>query len=84
MTHPNREPVRPCCTGREDEPAVLASAPSDFDCPQCGLPTPTLNEGYCENCREDNQRRLDGHNAQTDWWQSLSPAERAAAIRRAE
>jgi hypothetical protein len=26
MTHPNREPVRPCCTGREDEPAVLAVA----------------------------------------------------------
>ena len=54
-----------------------------FDCPQCGEPTETLNEGYCEECRENNQRALDAHNARFDWWQGLTDAERAEQIKRA-
>lgn len=52
-------------------------------CPQCGLQTPTLDEGYCEACCEDNQRALDLHNAEVDRWMDLSPAEREMAIRQA-
>lgn len=54
-----------------------------FACPQCGLDTPTLSEGYCEECRTENQRALDSHNAQYDQWQSMNDAERDRAIRSA-
>ena len=53
------------------------------NCSQCGHLTATLNEGCCEICREQNQRELDLHNAQYDWWQSLTPAERDAQIKNA-
>lgn len=54
-----------------------------FDCPQCGYETETLNEGCCEVCREQNQRALDLHNAQFDWWQSLTDEQRDAQIKNA-
>lgn len=52
-------------------------------CPGCGCETPTLNEGYCEVCRVQNQNALDEHNAAYDRWRKLSEAERIAEIRRA-
>lgn len=54
-----------------------------FTCPQCGFDTETLREGCCEDCRQDNQLRLDEHNAQYDRWQRLSDEQRSAEIRRA-
>lgn len=53
----------------------------EFDCPQCGEKTPTLNEGYCEDCREENQRNLNEHNRSFDNWQRMNSDEREAAIR---
>jgi ribosomal protein L37E len=52
-----------------------------FFCPQCGEDTPDLHEGYCRECCDDNQRRLDRHNAEHDAWQAKTSAERDAAIR---
>ena len=54
-----------------------------FACPQCGEDTPSLFEGYCEPCRDDNQTALDLHNAQHDAWRQMSGAERWAAIKHA-
>ena len=54
-----------------------------YDCPQCGEETETLYEGYCEDCCTLNQTRLDLHNAEYDRWQSMSDAERNAAIKAA-
>lgn len=33
-----------------------------YDCPQCGEETETLHEGFCEDCRKQNQEALDEHN----------------------
>ncbi len=55
----------------------------DFDCPQCGEPTDTLNEGCCEPCRIENQRQLDLHIASFDRWEGLSDAQRGIEIRNA-
>lgn len=55
----------------------------NFHCPQCGEDTPTLCEGRCEECRTENQRRLDEHNSQHDRWYNSTEPERDAAIRRA-
>ena len=52
-------------------------------CPQCGCDTPTLNEGYCEPCRTENQTELDEHNARFDWWEKLSEAEKDTQIKEA-
>lgn len=52
-------------------------------CPQCGRDTPTLHEGCCEDCRDENQSRLDTHNAEYDYWRAMSDRDRDAAIRRA-
>jgi hypothetical protein len=54
-----------------------------FGCPQCGEETPTLHEGYCEQCCEDRQRELLGHIAQQEHWDRLTDAQRDDAIRRA-
>lgn len=54
-----------------------------FDCPQCGEPTETLHEGYCEECRDERQAALDLHNAQYDRWQRMTDAERDREIREA-
>lgn len=56
---------------------------SIFYCPRCGEETETLNEGYCEPCRNERQRELDEHNAQYDSWRRKTPAQREAAIREA-
>ncbi len=53
------------------------------DCPQCGEPTETFFEGYCEDCRDERQRVLDEHNARFNWWEKLSDAERDRHIREA-
>lgn len=52
-------------------------------CPQCATPTDSFRDGYCEDCAEENQRRLDEHNAGYDWWSELSDRERAEQIKRA-
>jgi NMD protein affecting ribosome stability and mRNA decay len=54
-----------------------------FDCPQCGGETETLYEGVCEDCRVDNQRRLNEHNASYDFWQKCTDAEKDFYIRSA-
>ena len=54
-----------------------------IDCPQCGEETEELFEGYCIYCRDQNQLELDSHNAQYDYWQSLSNEQRAEQIRKA-
>ena len=54
-----------------------------FNCPQCGEPTETLHEGYCEFCRAENQNRLNIHNAQYDYWNKLTDDERWDQIRKA-
>lgn len=53
------------------------------DCPQCGEETEVLHEGYCLDCRDENQRVLDEHNARFDWWDSLTDRDRDKLIRRA-
>jgi len=53
-----------------------------YDCPQCGEETEEFFEGYCEHCRDENQRVLDEHNAQYDRWQSLSDEQRSLEIAR--
>lgn len=50
-------------------------------CPQCGESTETLNEGCCEECRCQNQRRLNAHNISFDRWESLSDQEREQEIK---
>ena len=52
-------------------------------CSQCGRDCAEFREGVCVDCCTENQRRLDDHNAEYDHWQSLSDAQRAAAIKRA-
>lgn len=52
-----------------------------FDCPQCGEPTDTLHEGYCEPCCSDNQAVLDDHNHRHDRWALLSSTARTAEIK---
>ncbi len=54
-----------------------------YDCPQCGEQTMALFEGYCCNCRDENQAALDAHNAAFDQWERMTDAQRDAAIKRA-
>ena len=54
-----------------------------FYCPQCEVETETLNEGYCEGCREENQSRLDEHNFMFEEWSNLSDVERETRIKMA-
>ncbi len=55
----------------------------DYHCPQCGCDTPELHEGYCTECCEDNQRRLDAHNFGFDHWERMTDAQRDAEIKAA-
>ena len=50
-------------------------------CPQCGNETQELYEGYCEDCRNQNQSELNEHNAQFDFWEGLTDAERDIYIK---
>lgn len=52
-------------------------------CPQCGEDAGEFPEGVCLDCCENNQRRLDLHNAEFDAWQTMSDAERGREIDRA-
>lgn len=54
-----------------------------YGCPQCGLETFTLHEGYCKSCCDENQRQLDEHNAGFDRWSRMTDAERSAEIKAA-
>lgn len=54
-----------------------------WTCSQCGAFTPVLREGACVQCCEDNQARLDAHNAAFDAWEKLTEAERERRIRAA-
>jgi hypothetical protein len=54
-----------------------------YDCPQCGEETETLHEGVCETCREENQRRLNAHNASFDFWEKCTDAEKDYYIKSA-
>jgi len=54
---------------------------ADAVCPQCGENTPTLHEGYCERCRDENQAELDQHNAGYNQWQQMTDSERERRIR---
>lgn len=56
---------------------------SVFYCPQCGCETRALYEGYCLECRDENQSQLDQHWAQYNHWGQLSDDERDKAIRNA-
>lgn len=48
----------PNVTTKPETPAGLSSS-ALLVCPGCGRETHTLNEGYCEYCREQNQAALD-------------------------
>lgn len=61
----------------------MTQTPEEFDCPQCGEPTSTFHEGYCEDCCAGNQQALDLHNSRFDWWAKLSDPERSEQIRKA-
>lgn len=81
MTHPNREIPRPTCHG-EEEPAALAMARST---------DPALLRQCIASGQVSAAQAVAHHEAGevapvtgSTWWQSLSPAERASAIRRAE
>jgi len=54
-----------------------------FICKQCASETETLNEGHCEDCRVENQNRLDRHNFEFDAWEKLSSNERKSRIKSA-
>lgn len=54
-----------------------------WTCPQCAAFTPVLREGVCVACCEENQARLDAHNAAFDAWEKLTARERERRIREA-
>jgi hypothetical protein len=54
-----------------------------YFCPQCEAETETLKEGYCEECFNENQLRIDQHNFEYDAWEKLSDKERDHRIKAA-
>lgn len=52
-----------------------------FICTQCSTETAILNEGYCEDCSQENQLKLDQHNFEFDVWERLTANERDARIK---
>jgi len=52
-------------------------------CSQCGEETNVFVDGYCTDCQKENQKNLDDFNFNYDRWQSMSDAERDAAIKNA-
>lgn len=65
----------------EYPPDTRMIIPEEYDCPQCGYPTDTLYEGHCRECCDENQLRLDLHNAELDQWERLSDRERELLIK---
>ena len=53
------------------------------NCPQCGEQTEQFFEGYCEECRDQNQAELDEYNARYEIWQRLSDEDRNVLIMQA-
>ena len=53
----------------------------EFHCPQCGEPTETLYEGYCQECCNENQQALDEYNAAFDNWNRLTDQQRSQRIK---
>ena len=58
---------------------------SESKCPQCGMSTSMAemwaNEGYCRSCCQENQFRLDQHNAEFDEWNQLNKQQREQRIK---
>ena len=52
-------------------------------CTQCGEATKVFVEGYCSECQEENQSKLDAYNHNFDEWAGLDDSERKERIRRA-
>ena len=52
-------------------------------CTTCGEDATEFREGHCIHCFTDRQNALDLHNAQFDWWESLTDQQREIAIRMA-
>lgn len=52
-------------------------------CPQCGIETPELHEGYCLNCCVQNQTALNAHIIQFDQWQNMTGREKDLQIKAA-
>jgi len=51
-----------------------------YNCPQCGLATVTLNEGYCDICCNENQIYLNRFTEQFNEWNKLTPEEQDILI----
>lgn len=54
-----------------------------MQCRQCGNESQKFDQGVCVECCEENQRRLDIHNAEYDHWKKQSDTNRSDAIKRA-
>ena len=46
-------------------------------CPDCGIEVDgPLVEGYCQECRDERQSKLNQHHAELNWWGSLTIEEK--------
>ena len=54
-----------------------------MSCDQCGEEAKEFREGVCAPCWEENQGKLDLHNAEYARWQHMSDGERMDAIKQA-
>lgn len=55
----------------------------EYHCPHCGEAVERLNEGYCEDCRNERQTALNEHNAKFDFWENCTDAEKDCYIKSA-
>ena len=77
---PNREPIRPCCTGREETPAALAGAHPD----QSELLRQCIASGQVSAAQAVAHHAAGELDRQKlDPWAGWSDEERVAAMRRA-
>lgn len=49
-------------------------------CKQCGNDSESFEEGVCVDCCNMNQELLDTHNAEYDYWNSLTESQKSDAI----
>jgi len=56
---------------------------SELFCPECGLDTEALYEGYCHECLDERNKQLQQHNFSYDRWKNMSDADREKEIREA-